>query len=175
MHGVDRSQTSALRHWSSFSRTRVDKTVCIRVKTSARRSDAIGYALRSALGTIALGALATKPQLLTGTMLRDVERLARNALRFAKEPDQNASISNHLALQEAIVKASHLEKTVRCSVGTPRLLEPRLAIVYQGRGCHFESGTRYRPDRDTLHQAVCGRIPERKVRCYAAAATVKLL
>jgi GntR family transcriptional regulator, trigonelline degradation regulator len=71
------------------------------------------YALRSALGTIALRALAANPELLTGTVLRDVERLARNALRFAKEPDQNASINNHLEFQEAIVKASHLEKTAR--------------------------------------------------------------
>ncbi|HYS66108.1 MAG TPA: GntR family transcriptional regulator [Paraburkholderia sp.] len=71
------------------------------------------YALRSALGSIALGTLAKHPELLTGTVIRNLERLARNALRFAKEPDQNASINNHLEFQDAIVKASNLEKTAR--------------------------------------------------------------
>ncbi|MGF6531756.1 MULTISPECIES: GntR family transcriptional regulator [Paraburkholderia] len=71
------------------------------------------YAIRSALGTIALRALASKPELLTGSVIRDLERLTRNALRFAKEPDQNASINNHLEFQDAIVKASQLEKTAR--------------------------------------------------------------
>ncbi|GAB5097793.1 GntR family transcriptional regulator [Caballeronia sp. HLA56] len=71
------------------------------------------YALRSALGAIALGALAKKPELLTGTVIRNLERLARNALRFAKESDQEASINNHLEFQNAIVRASNLDKTAR--------------------------------------------------------------
>ncbi|GAB5097525.1 FCD domain-containing protein [Caballeronia sp. HLA56] len=69
--------------------------------------------MRSALGAIALGALAKKPELLTGSVIRNLERLARNALRFAKESDQEASILNHLEFQDAIVKASNLEKTAR--------------------------------------------------------------
>ena len=71
------------------------------------------YALRSALGSIALGTLSKHPEFLTGTVIRNLERLARNALRFAKEPDQSASINNHLEFQDAIVKASKLEKTAR--------------------------------------------------------------
>jgi DNA-binding GntR family transcriptional regulator len=71
------------------------------------------YALRSALGSIALGALEKSPELLTSAVLRNLERLARNALRFAKEPDQSESISNHLEFQDAIVRASNLEKTTR--------------------------------------------------------------
>ncbi|WP_250467749.1 GntR family transcriptional regulator [Caballeronia sp. GAFFF2] len=71
------------------------------------------YALRSSLGSIALGALAKKPELLTGAVLRNLERLARNAQRFAKESDQEVSINNHLEFQDAIVKASNLEKTAR--------------------------------------------------------------
>jgi DNA-binding GntR family transcriptional regulator len=71
------------------------------------------YAIRSALGTIALRTLASKPELLTGSVIRDLERLTRNALRFAKEPDQSASINNHLEFQDVIIKASQLEKTAR--------------------------------------------------------------
>ena len=71
------------------------------------------YALRSALGAIALGALEKNPELLNGTVLRNLDRLVRNALRFAKEPDQVASINNHLEFQDAIVTASNLHKTAR--------------------------------------------------------------
>jgi len=71
------------------------------------------YAIRSALGTIALRAIASNHDLLSGAVMRDLERLTRNALRFAKEPDQLASINNHLEFQDAIIRASKLEKTAR--------------------------------------------------------------
>ncbi|CAN7735754.1 GntR family transcriptional regulator [Phyllobacterium sp. LjRoot231] len=71
------------------------------------------YAIRSALGGIALRHLLQSRKSLQQTDLKRLERLAKNAIQFAKLTDQEKTIANDLEFQTAIVEASGLPKTVQ--------------------------------------------------------------
>lgn len=71
------------------------------------------YALRSALGRLALTALLNNPQRLAPAVLKQLETLATKALKLARQTDQAASIANDIAFQHTIVEASGLERCER--------------------------------------------------------------
>lgn len=71
------------------------------------------YSIRWSLGKLALKALLTSPSLLTPATLKQLETLANNALRLAKQADQDATIRNDMDFQSTIVHASGLERCAR--------------------------------------------------------------
>lgn len=71
------------------------------------------YAIRSALGRLALGKLLTTPARLTPAVLKQLETLANKALKLSQQDDQSASVSNDMAFQHTIVEASGLERCER--------------------------------------------------------------
>ena len=70
------------------------------------------YSIRAALGKLALQALIDQPGQLTAAVLKQLESLARNALKLARQDSQANSIANDMQFQSSIVQASGL---VRCS------------------------------------------------------------
>jgi DNA-binding GntR family transcriptional regulator len=71
------------------------------------------YELRAALGNIALQHLLSDGRTVPGNLLKKLERLAKNAIVFAKLPDQSDDIRNDLDFQTSIVEASGLERVIR--------------------------------------------------------------
>jgi DNA-binding GntR family transcriptional regulator len=70
------------------------------------------YKIRMALGSIALNYLLGENRLQVRHLMR-LEKLATNAVRFAELESQDATISNDLEFQQAIVDATGLQRTIR--------------------------------------------------------------
>ncbi len=71
------------------------------------------YAIRSALGELALKQIQTHPDLPDATTLRALEKMAASSLKLASQENQQASIANDLQFQETLVAASGLERCAR--------------------------------------------------------------
>lgn len=70
------------------------------------------YAIRSALGELALKELQRNDRLPADADLKSLEKMAVSAVKFARQENQQATIVNDLEFQQLIVEASGLE---RCS------------------------------------------------------------
>lgn len=71
------------------------------------------YAIRSALGELALKAFQYNPALPSADELKALEKMANAALKLARQENQQATIQNDLEFQETIVIASGLERCAR--------------------------------------------------------------
>lgn len=71
------------------------------------------YAIRSALGELALKQIQTHPNLPDAATLRTLEKMASSALKLATQENQQATIANDLQFQETLVAASGLERCAR--------------------------------------------------------------
>ncbi len=71
------------------------------------------YAIRSALGELALKAFHDNPALPFASEMKALEKMANAALRLARQDNQQATILNDLEFQETIVIASGLERCAR--------------------------------------------------------------
>lgn len=71
------------------------------------------YAIRSALGELALKAFHDNPALPSHDEIKALEKMATSALKLARQDNQQATIQNDLEFQETIVIASGLERCAR--------------------------------------------------------------
>lgn len=71
------------------------------------------YSIRLALGRLALKALITTPGQLTSATLKQLERLAKNAVKLAAQDNQIDTIANDMEFQNTIVQACGLERCAR--------------------------------------------------------------
>ncbi|GEM_PF-284690 len=71
------------------------------------------YAIRSALGELALKELQKHADLPAASDLKSLEKMAASAVKLARQENQQATISNDLEFQELIVAASGLERCAR--------------------------------------------------------------
>lgn len=71
------------------------------------------FAIRSALGTIALRHLCSKDVSIAPASLKRLERLATDALNFALAGDQERASNKDIEFQQAIVEATGLPRTSR--------------------------------------------------------------
>jgi len=94
------------------------------------------YEIRSALGNMALRHLLSGESNLRPADLKQLEKLANNALTFAKRENQDDSVRNDLAFQDAIIRAADLPRTVRYFSGLTAEVQRFnnvLKIVYSDR------------------------------------------
>ena len=94
------------------------------------------YEIRSALGNMALRHLLSGENNLRPADLKQLEKLANNALAFAKRENQDDSVRNDLAFQDAIIRAADLPRTVRYFSGLTAEVQRFnnvLKIVYSDR------------------------------------------
>lgn len=71
------------------------------------------YAIRSALGELALKVFHDNAEMPSAEQMRALEKMANSALKLAGQENQQATIQNDLEFQEAIVVASGLERCAR--------------------------------------------------------------
>jgi DNA-binding GntR family transcriptional regulator len=71
------------------------------------------YDIRSALGSMALRHLLRTPGGINAGDLKNLKKLANNAILYAQRQNQEDSIRNDLEFQDAIIKAANLPRTVR--------------------------------------------------------------
>lgn len=71
------------------------------------------YAIRSALGELALKAFLAHPELPAPGVMSSLEKMASAAVKLARQDNQQATIENDLAFQETIVSASGMERCAR--------------------------------------------------------------
>ena len=93
------------------------------------------YDIRMALGKLALNYLLAEGRL-RSTDLKRLEKLAANAIRFAANDSQDATVSNDLEFQQAIVDATDLQRTIRYFselTGDVRRFNNLLAVRYTDR------------------------------------------
>jgi DNA-binding GntR family transcriptional regulator len=94
------------------------------------------YGIRRALGKIALEHLLSGEGKLSPPDLHRVEKLAQRALELAAEKDQEATVSNDLEFQQAIIDATGLPRTIRYFselTGDVRRFNNLLGVVYTDR------------------------------------------
>ena len=107
---------------------------------SVRAVDADGvievYNIRMALGKIALDHLLAEPGRLASADLKRLEKLAQNAVKFAKLDSQTETVRNDLEFQQAIIDATGLERTIRYFselTADVRRFNHQLGVVYTDR------------------------------------------
>lgn len=94
------------------------------------------YNIRMALGKIALDYLLSADGRLAASDLSRLEKLARNAIRFAELEDQSETVRNDLEFQQAIIDATDLQRTIRYFselTGDVRRFNNLLGVVYTDR------------------------------------------
>ncbi|MBX3567785.1 MAG: GntR family transcriptional regulator [Rhizobiaceae bacterium] len=94
------------------------------------------YNIRMALGKIALDHLLAQPDRLAPVDLKRLEKLADNAVRFAKLDSQAETVRNDLEFQQAIIDATGLQRTIRYFselTADVRRFNHQLGVVYTDR------------------------------------------
>ncbi len=94
------------------------------------------YAIRSALGELALKEMQKHPALPSPAELKALERMSLAAVKLSRQDNQQATIRNDLEFQEAIVAASRLERCARYFAETTvevRRFNNLTGIVYTDR------------------------------------------
>ncbi|RFB76542.1 GntR family transcriptional regulator [Methylovirgula sp. 4M-Z18] len=94
------------------------------------------YNIRVALGRIALDYLLSEAGRLKTSDLNRLEKLAKNAVKFAELDNQAQTVSNDLEFQQAIIEATDLERTIRYFselTGDVRRFNNLLGVVYTDR------------------------------------------
>ncbi|WP_416262447.1 GntR family transcriptional regulator [Gibbsiella quercinecans] len=71
------------------------------------------YAIRSALGELALKAFHANPKLPAPDVIKALEKMANAAVKLARQENQQPTIQNDLEFQETIVAASGLARCAR--------------------------------------------------------------
>lgn len=94
------------------------------------------YNIRMALGKIALDHLLAQPGRLASADLKRLEKLAENAVRFARLDNQAETVRNDLEFQQAIIDATGLQRTIRYFselTADVRRFNHQLGVVYTDR------------------------------------------
>jgi DNA-binding GntR family transcriptional regulator len=94
------------------------------------------YNIRMALGKIALDHLLAKPGRLASADIKRLEKLAENAVKFAKLDSQAETVRNDLEFQQAIIDATGLQRTIRYFselTADVRRFNHQLGVVYTDR------------------------------------------
>lgn len=71
------------------------------------------YNIRMALGRIALDHLLSEPGRISPSMLKRLEKLSQNAMKFAALEDQSHTVLNDFEFQQTIIDATGLQRTMR--------------------------------------------------------------
>ncbi|GLS22397.1 GntR family transcriptional regulator [Labrys miyagiensis] len=94
------------------------------------------YNIRMALGRIALDHLLSVPGRISPDVLKRLEKLSLNSLKFAALEDQSHTLLNDFEFQQAIIDATGLQRTMRYFselTGDVRRFNNLLSVVYTDR------------------------------------------
>ena len=94
------------------------------------------YNIRMALGKIALDHLLAGSRRLASADIKRLEKLAENAVKFARLDSQTETVRNDLEFQQAIIDATGLQRTIRYFselTGDVRRFNNQLGVVYTDR------------------------------------------
>jgi DNA-binding GntR family transcriptional regulator len=94
------------------------------------------YNIRMALGKIALDHLLSEPGRLASADLKRLQKLAENAVKFAKLDSQSETVRNDHEFQQAIIDATGLQRTIRYFselTADVRRFNQQLGVVYTDR------------------------------------------
>ena len=94
------------------------------------------YNIRMALGKIALDHLLAEPGHLASADIKRLEKLAENAIKYAKLDSQAETVRNDLEFQQAIIDATGLQRTIRYFselTADVRRFNHQLGVVYTDR------------------------------------------
>lgn len=94
------------------------------------------YNIRMALGRIALDHLLSEPGRISPGMLKRLEKLSQNSMKFAALEDQSHTVLNDFEFQQTIIDATGLQRTMRYFselTGDVRRFNNLLSVVYTDR------------------------------------------
>jgi DNA-binding GntR family transcriptional regulator len=94
------------------------------------------YNIRMALGRIALDHLLSEPGRISPTVLKRLEKLSQNSIKFAGLEDQSKTLLNDFEFQQTIIDATGLQRTMRYFselTGDVRRFNNLLSVVYTDR------------------------------------------